>query len=199
LAPVLHSRDSPCGALNPIAIPGCSLLKTLIDYTKLRRDLAKAVARVCPKWPAAQRDDLVQSAVMRVMHVLGRPDAENEGDPALSPSYLYRVAQSTLIDELRRVRRQRETALDDDVVASMPVAQDDPERLAASREIGQGIQDCLTQMKRERRLAVTLYLQGHSVPESSRLLDWSAKRTENLVYRGLADLRECLTSKGIGL
>jgi RNA polymerase sigma-70 factor (ECF subfamily) len=35
------------------------------------------------------------------------------------------------------------------------------------------------------------------VPEASRILDWSAKRTENLVYRGLADLRECLTLKGM--
>jgi len=100
-----------------------SAAETLIDYTKLRRDLAKAVARVCPKWPAAQRDDLVQSAVMRVMHVLGRADTDSEGDPPLTPSYLYRVAQSTLIDELRRVRRQRETALDEDAVASMPVVQ----------------------------------------------------------------------------
>ena len=136
---------------------------------------------------------------MRVMHVLNRPNAEGEGTPALTPSYLHRVAQSTLIDELRRVRRQRETALDDEGDAAIPIAQDDPERLAASREIGRGIQDCLREMTRDRRLAVTLYLQGHSVPESSRLLDWSPKRTENLVYRGLADLRECLASKGMGL
>ena len=46
-------------------------------------------------------------------------------------------------------------------------------------------------------MAVTLYLQGHSVPEAARVLDWPAKRTENLVYRGLADLRECLMKKGI--
>ena len=67
----------------------------------------------------------------------------------------------------------------------------------ASREIGQGIRDCLARLKNERRMAVTLYLQGHSVPEASRILEWSTKRTENLVYRGLADLRECLLSKGL--
>jgi RNA polymerase sigma-70 factor (ECF subfamily) len=154
---------------------------------------------VCPSWPAARRDDLVQSAVMRVMHVLDRSNAAGEGDPGLTPSYLYRVAHSTLVDELRRIRRQRETPLEDDAVESMPVAQEDPERLAVSREIGRGIQNCLTRLKRERRLAVTLYLQGHTVPESARLLDWSPKRTENLVYRGLADLRACLASKGLGL
>jgi RNA polymerase sigma-70 factor (ECF subfamily) len=52
-------------------------------------------------------------------------------------------------------------------------------------------------MKRERRLAVILHLQGHSVREAARLLDWAFKRTENLVYRGLADLRACLQSKGM--
>jgi RNA polymerase sigma-70 factor (ECF subfamily) len=52
-------------------------------------------------------------------------------------------------------------------------------------------------MKRERRLAVTLHLQGHTVPEAARILDWAAKQTENLVYRGLADLRACLMAKGI--
>ena len=133
------------------------------------------------------------------MQVLGKPAPENEGDSELSASYLYKVAYTTLIDEVRRVRRRRETALADEAVEPVAVAPDDPERLAASREIGRGIQDCLGRMKRERRLAVTLYLQGHSVPEASRLLEWSQKRTDNLVYRGLADLRECLTSKGMRL
>ena len=41
-----------------------------------------------------------------------------------------------------------------------------------------------------------LHLQGHSVPDAARLLGWPAKRTENLVYRGLADLRRCLIAKG---
>jgi RNA polymerase sigma-70 factor (ECF subfamily) len=191
-----YTPSSPCGGRYLIAGRGCPLLSTLIDYAKLRRDLARAVARICPGWPASRRDDLVQSAVMRVMHVLDKPDAHREGNPPLTASYLYRVAHSTLIDELRRLRRQRETALEDEPDAAMPVARDDPERLAASREIGHGIQTCLAAMGRDRRLAVTLYLQGHSVPESARLLEWSVKRTENLVYRGLADLRVCLTSKG---
>ena len=66
-----------------------------------------------------------------------------------------------------------------------------------SREVGRGIQSCLLRMKRERRLAVTLYLQGHNVAEAARILDWPVKRTENLIYRGLADLRACLKSKRI--
>jgi RNA polymerase sigma-70 factor (ECF subfamily) len=64
------------------------------------------------------------------------------------------------------------------------------------RELGAAVRACLRSMKRERRLALVLYLQQHTVPEAARLLGWAAKRTENLVYRGLADLRQCLLAKG---
>jgi RNA polymerase sigma-70 factor, ECF subfamily len=168
-----------------------------IDYAKLRQDFVKAVARLCPQWLANQRDDLVQAAVMRVMQIVSRQQNAGGDDPALAASYLYKVAHSALVDEIRRANRRQETALDDATVERAAIAFDDPERGAASREIGRGIQECLAAMRRDRRLAVALYLQGHSVPEAARVLDWPAKRTENLVYRGLADLRECLMAKGI--
>jgi RNA polymerase sigma-70 factor (ECF subfamily) len=167
------------------------------DYVTLRRDVARAVARLCPNWLADRRDDLVQAAVMRVMRIADGPSPLGEGNRAVSTSYLYKVAYSVLVDELRRLRRRRETDLDEEGVALTASEREDPERTTASREIGRGIRECLKAMKDERRLAVTLHLQGHTVPEAARILDWAPKRTENLVYRGLADLRECLTAKGM--
>jgi RNA polymerase sigma-70 factor, ECF subfamily len=167
-----------------------------IDVVELRQVLERVVARVCPSWLSAQRDDVVQAAGMRVIQILDRLQAGGEGNPSLSSSYLYKVAHSALVDEIRRVRRRREVDLESETAAAA-VARDDPERTAAWREIGRGIQQCLAGMKRERRLAVALYLQGHSVGDAARILDWPVKRTENLVYRGLADLRACLRSKGM--
>ena len=46
-----------------------------IDYAQLREDLARAVARLCPGWLSSQRDDLVQSAMMRVMQIVDRQAA----------------------------------------------------------------------------------------------------------------------------
>lgn len=135
--------------------------------------------------------------MMRVMQIVDRQPPGGEGNRPLASSYLYKVTHSVLVDEIRRVRRRRETDLEEEGVAPVAVTRQDPERIAASHEVGRGIQDCLSRMSRERRLAVTLYLQGHSVAEASSVLDWPAKRTENLVYRGLADLRECLVSKGM--
>jgi RNA polymerase sigma-70 factor (ECF subfamily) len=46
-------------------------------------------------------------------------------------------------------------------------------------------------------VAVWLYLLGHSIPEAAGLLAFDEKRTENLIYRGMADLRNCLRVKGL--
>jgi RNA polymerase sigma-70 factor, ECF subfamily len=169
-----------------------------IDFATLRQNLSRAVARLCPRWLQSDRDDLVQAAAMRVMQALERQRfGGSEGNAALSSSYVYKAAYSALVDEIRRVRRRSETSLEDSAAELAVANVADPERAAASREIGQGVEDCLTRLVQDRRLAVTLYLQGHSVPEAARVLGWPAKRTENLVYRGLADLRGCLTSKGL--
>lgn len=74
----------------------------------------------------------------------------------------------------------------------------DPERRIASREIGEGIRACLVDMIEPRRLAVLLHLHGFGLKESAGVLGWSQKRTDNLLYRGLADLRKCLAAKGLG-
>ena len=163
----------------------------------LRDMLARAVRRQCPRWLSDDVDDLVQAALVKVMAIPGT----GEGTRPLSSFYLHRVAHSALVDEIRRRQRRRETALEGDEAEerggiAQPQAAGDPEQDAALHELGGAVRACLLSMIRDRRLAVMLYLQGHSVPEAARILGWPAKRTENLVYRGLADLRQCLLAKG---
>ena len=170
-----------------------------MDYAQLHRDLVKAVDRVCPRWMADRADDLVQVAMMRVMEI----QKKKEGTAEFTSFYLRKAAYSAMIDEIRRVRRRQEVSLEgeneeEEAVAYDPAAPDpDPERASAGREVGRAIRDCLGHLVAPRRHAVTLNLQGHSVPEIGRLLGWTAKKAENLVYRGMADLRGCLGDKGI--
>lgn len=164
------------------------------EHAQLRAELARAVARVCPRWLADRAEDIVQVAMMRVLEVLRR----SEGTAALSSSYLRKAAYSAAVDEIRRLRRRREVPLEEESAEiDPPDAGPDPERSMAGREVGQAIRECLGRMVWPRRLAVTLHLQGHSVAEAARLLGWEIKRTENLVYRGLADLRGCLAARGM--
>ncbi|MEM8960048.1 MAG: RNA polymerase sigma factor [Acidobacteriota bacterium] len=160
----------------------------------LRARLEAAVKRVCGPSMTADVDDLVQMAMLRVMD-LRRRDPER----TFSSSYLQRTAYSALIDEIRRRKRRAEESLEeeDSGPIAFPDLSADPERLAQSKQLGRMMNDCLARLASPRRMAVVLHLQGHNVPESAEILEWGRKRVENLVYRGLADLRRCLTTKGV--
>lgn len=157
----------------------------------LRRRLGRAVQRICPPWLSSQRDDILQQSLIRVLQV-----SAPERTDAISSSYLWRVVFSVTVDEIRRQRRRREDALEVAQDNELALAAPSPEASAMAGQMGRAIHDCLGGLSEDRRVAVTLHLQGHSVPEAGRLVGWAVKRTANLTYRGLEDLRRCLSSKG---
>jgi RNA polymerase sigma-70 factor (ECF subfamily) len=158
---------------------------------RLRADVARAVRHVCPGWLADQADDLTQIATTRVLDRM----RETSGSVTFTAGYVYRAAYSALIDEIRKRRRLREVPLEPDLMA-LPAA-GDPERQAGARSTRETIAACLAALMVSRRRAVTLHLQGHSFGEIAALLSCPKKKVENLVYRGLADLRTCLTTRGV--
>lgn len=160
------------------------------DIESVRAILTRAVARTCPPWLAAEREDIVQAAVVRILELQSASDGA-----VRTASYLWKTAYSITIDEIRRRRRHREVPLDDAPDAERPAAAT-PETDRSARELARHLRSCLHGLIEARRLAVTLHLQGHGLKDGAGLLGWDAKRFENLVYRGLADLRLCLRSKG---
>jgi RNA polymerase sigma-70 factor (ECF subfamily) len=139
-------------------------------------------------------EDLVQEVLTRLLLYL----RESEGNRTFSSIYLQKAAYGAMVDEIRRQKRRgEETVGDGAVLAATPDRVAGPDEVAAGRELGRGIRSCLETLGRARRLAVTLFLQGCTVPETARRLDWPMKKAENLVYRGLADLRACLRRKGM--
>jgi RNA polymerase sigma-70 factor (ECF subfamily) len=162
----------------------------------LRTRLERAVARACPRWFAAQRDDIVQNALLKLVRRLEEEGGRNRG---FSPMYLMRAAHGAAVDEIRRWCRGGKTplGLDQEVLKRRPCVEAGPERSSISREIGRAIQECLEKLVGSRQLAVTVYLQGSTAPETSRRLGWTLGKTEKLVYRGLSDLRRCLREKGV--
>jgi RNA polymerase sigma-70 factor (ECF subfamily) len=158
--------------------------------SELRERLARAAAQLLPSWTTADRDDVVQQAMLRVVRHLDRHDGE-----APTQAWLRRAAHSAMIDEIRSRRGARV------VPTEHPPEQIDPapspEGGAEAAQLGLAIRDCVEHAVHEsRRAAVHLWLLGHSVPEGSQLLGIGAKQCENFVYRGLAELRDCLRHKG---
>jgi len=158
---------------------------TAVVETDLRARLRRQVLRYSSGPLRDDAEDIAQLAWLRL---------QNEPDPG--PSLIARAAWCAVIDEARRHRRRREVPIED---APVPRAssREDPERSAAARETGRAIRSCLGRMAATRRVAVTLYLQGHTGPETGRILGWSLKKAENMIFRGLGDLRRCLAHHGV--
>ncbi len=158
----------------------------------LRAALQQRVRRYCPAWMQDEVDDLVQIAWMRLDETLKK----NEGNRTDAAHYVGRLAYCVTVDEIRRRRRRHEVPVEglEYTLSSEAV---DPQRALGAREIGDAIEACLKRLLPRRRSAVAVYLQGHSLRDTGALLGWTAKRAENMVFRGLADLRRCLAGKGI--
>jgi len=159
----------------------------------LRRRVVAAVRRNCPAWLAAQTEDIVQNVLLKLL----KTSRKAEGEKRFSAVYLEKSVYGAVVDEIRRACRRKEKPVEDEQVVAQVAAPDEgPERGARSLEIARAIQSCLVRLVRSRRLAVTLYLEGCTLPETALYLRWTAKKAENLVYRGLADLRTCLRRRG---
>lgn len=156
------------------------------DVGALRDRLALAVRRACPPWLAADADDIVQEALLKVLRA---------GAALVNARYLHRAATCATIDAVRRRRASRVAWGEAGEVDG--VADDaSPQQVAADRQLGAAIQDCMAEQPADRRRCLELYLLGHPVPELAALLGIQAKSADNLVYRGLKVLRACLGSKG---
>lgn len=142
----------------------------------------------------ADVDEVMQEVRIRLWRAHGEAAAERLADtPA---SYVYRTAMSAALDLLRRRRARRadrSVALEEETAA----ADDAPERMVEASELGAQVARAIDDIPASRRPVVRMYLAGYPREEIASLMGWSEAKTRNLLYRGLADLRERLTGMGI--
>lgn len=160
----------------------------------IRKQTIAAVRRTCPSWIRVEADDIVQNVMVQVLDSLKK----SEGKKHFSAMYLQRAVYGKTMDQVRLRYRRKETPVEAlETKTPARSGEPGPEQRSAAGEIAAGIRDCLAGLQEPRRLAVTMYLQGCSVPKAAMHLAWTLKKTENLTYRGLGDLRKCLSGKGL--
>ena len=166
------------------------------DARRLHSSILRAVRSACPSWLRGDAEDLAQAATLKVLERFG---SHETAMAELAMSYLWRTAHSVVVDEIRRRGRRPEVPAEDATMRRNPAgAHQGPEAAVAMSRLSAAVRGCLGRLANARRRAVSLYLLGYGVVEIAGLSNWGAKRSENLVYRGLADLRTCLRSKGYG-
>ncbi len=168
------------------------------EYRAFLRD---AVARFCPRDMGLQFDDIVQDASVRLLRAL-----RDEREIRDLASYAYRIAATTTIDAIRRARARREEQLrlegdeedDDRGPHAIPDAPErSPEREAERGELMRKIEAAISRLPENRGRAVRLHLEGMTSMEIASATGWTEPKARNLVYRGLADLREALRADGV--
>lgn len=161
--------------------------------------LRTSIVRLCPNDLGIQFSDIEQDARLKLWRAL-----QSEREIRDLASYLYRIAATTTIDAVRRVKARREEQFsaheeegggDADRFEADP--EDSPERIAGRRELARKVDASLSRLAEDRRRAVSLYLEGMTSHEIAGLMGWSEPRARNLTYRGLGDLREILKSEGV--
>jgi len=146
----------------------------------------------------ADVDEVMQEVRVRLWRAHEGIDGASEQIANAPASYVYRTAVSAALDFLRRRRARRAESmveLDEDLGAT---ATGGPDGTLAAKELAAKVGQAIDMIPASRRPVVRMYLAGYPREEIATLMGWSEGKTRNLLYRGLADLRERLTEMGIG-
>src|SRR5690242_3096154 len=143
----------------------------------------------------ADVDEVVQELRLRMWKSLGTAELIRRA----KASYIYRTAISASIDIIRGRRARRfEMPADDAIVdAALDTRRRTDARLD-QHELAEAVHRAIALLAESRRAVVRMHLAGYERNEIAELLGWTEAKTRNLLYRGLADLREILESWGIG-
>jgi RNA polymerase sigma-70 factor (ECF subfamily) len=141
-------------------------------------------------------EDLLQEVRLRLWKAL----ESGEKIQSAPASYIHRTAVSAALDVLRRRRARRETPARLSRPSGLARLGESPaaDRMEEELELQETVGRALEELIPARRSVVKMYLAGYGREEIADLLEWTEPKTRNLLYRGLADLREKLTDMGVG-
>ncbi len=136
-------------------------------------------------------DDLTQEIRLKLWKIID--NEKNIHNPA---SYIKKVVESAVIDQIRKIRREEEVVISEKqkLISELePRSVHYPDPPGSIREYIMKAADSLME---SRKTVVKLYLLNMSLSEISAYLNYSQAKTRNLLYRGLADLKAILKEMG---
>lgn len=151
------------------------------------------VARDCRLDPD-EVEELLQDVRIRLWRALQRSERMEQ----VNSSYVHRTVQSAAVDLIRR-RRDREDPVDlnrpggEARLGTTP----GPDQITEDRDLAARVAGAITGLSDSRRPIIRMYLAGYHIEEIATRLGWTEPKTRNLLYRGLAELRERLQALGI--
>jgi RNA polymerase sigma factor (sigma-70 family) len=137
-------------------------------------------------------EDICQEIKIKLWRVLS-----HEKEIANFPSYIRKVVSSSVIDMLRKVKREEDVFLHEKQKRISEMKADYLSELAAREQLRDKLAEAVGLLIESRRRVVKLFLLDMTIEEIAAFYGWSKDKTRNLLYRGMADLKRLLQDKDI--
>lgn len=132
-------------------------------------------------------DDILQDIKIRIWNLI-----RNERRIISPASYIKKIVSSSVIDQLRKRRREENLFRHERQVCVSEQGQGYCREAVRKKALEETVGMAVERLIDSRRQVVKLYLLNLTIQEISSYLKWSQDKTRNLLYRGLADLRATL-------
>jgi RNA polymerase sigma-70 factor (ECF subfamily) len=137
-------------------------------------------------------DDISQEIKIKIWRLL-----HHEKNIKNYPSYIKKIVNSSVIDVLRKWKRDEGVMLLEKQKKVSEIKGGYPVALSLEEYLRDTVAQAVDSLIESRRKVVRLYLLDMTIEEISAFYNWSTDKTRNLLYRGLADLKGILKSKDI--
>jgi RNA polymerase sigma-70 factor (ECF subfamily) len=137
-------------------------------------------------------DDVFQEIRIKIWNLLN-----DEKKIVNYSSYIKKIVDSSVIDHIRKMRRERVLLLQQKhktISEWKSTYKIDP---IDDKYLKKIVSESVESLLESRRKVVKLYLLNLTLEEIATLFCWSRDKTRNLLYRGLSDLKKSLKEKDI--
>ena len=137
-------------------------------------------------------EDICQEIKIKLWRVLGY-----EKEIANFPSYIRKIVSSSVIDMLRKLKREEDVFSHERQKRISEMKADYLSELCEREHLRDKLAEAIGLLIESRRRVVKLFLLDMTIEEIAAFYGWSRDKTRNLLYRGLADLKRLLQEKDI--
>lgn len=137
-------------------------------------------------------DDVFQEVRIKIWKLLNDEKKINNYS-----SYIKKIVNSSVIDHIRKMRRERGLILQQKhkTIAEWKSTYEICQNY--DKNLKNIVNQTINSLLESRRKVVKLYLLNLTIEEIAIFFGWSRDKTRNLLYRGLSDLKKALKEKGI--
>ena len=138
-------------------------------------------------------DDIFQEVKIKIWKIL-----HNEKKIVNYSSYIKKIVDSSVIDQLRKLKREEGIYLHEkNKKISEQKSNYVSDEFYSQRDMKEIVGRAVAGLLDSRRKVVKLYLLNMNIEEIAAYFRWSKDKTRNLLYRGLADLKKILKEHDI--